>query len=173
VKSALTWLTFRWPREVTPEQAMQLTRLLASAGGTPLVIEAVGSAAHVEHRLALPSGYAESLIDQLRAALPGVAIESVNERPTIHVRRMVELRLTTRLRPLDEDITNSSRARLTALAQTHKHEYLTLQWVLVRRLPSSSVPSQVKGLSRESWWGALLLAPLSPPPPLDANVEAV
>jgi hypothetical protein len=169
VKAQLTWFCLRWPREVSPDQVLQLTRLLASAAGTPLIIEAVGSAGMVEHRIGLVPGHAESVVDQLQAALPGLAIESVRERPAVHVNRLVELRQTTRLRSLSGDIASSSRALLTALAQTHKHEYLTLQWVLARRLPPRSVPSQAKGLSQESWLRALLIAPFSPPQPLDAE----
>jgi hypothetical protein len=169
VRKSLAWFRLRWPREVTPEQVSQLTRLLASAAGTPLVIEAVGSAGMVEHRLGLVSGRAESVINQLRAVLPGLSIESLGVRPAVRVSRLVELRLTTRLRPVNGDIVSSNRALLTALAQTHKHEYLTVQWVLARRLPPRSVPSQVKGMGRESWLGAFLLAPFSSPPPLDGE----
>jgi hypothetical protein len=169
VKKSLSWFRLRWPREVAPDQILQLTRLLASAGGTPLVIETVGSAGMVEHRLGLVPGHAESVVDQLRAALPGLAIESLGQRPAVHVRRLVELRLTTRLRPVGGDIAVTNRALLTALAQTHKHEYLTVQWVLSRRLPSRSVPSQAKGIDQESWLSALLLAPFNSSEPLDSE----
>jgi hypothetical protein len=169
VKKPLAWFRLRWPREVTPEQITQLTSLLASTAGAPLVIETIGSAGTVEHRLGLVPGHAENVVDQMRAALPGLAVESIGERPAVHVSRQVELRLSTRLRSVDGDIASTSRALLTALAQTHKHEYLTLQWVLARRLPPRSVPSQVKGADRESWLGALLLAPFSSPKPLDGE----
>jgi hypothetical protein len=169
VKKSLVWFHLRWPREVTPEQIIELTRILASTGGTPLVIEAVGSAGTVEHRLGLVAGHAESVVDQLRAALPGLAIESLGHRPAVHVNRLVELRLSTRLRPVSGDIAGTSRALLTALAQAHKHEYLSVQWVLARRLPPRWVPAHATGIDRESWLGALLLAPFSPPKPLDSE----
>jgi hypothetical protein len=69
MKKSLVWFHLRWPREVAPDQILQLTRLLASAGGTPLVIETVGSAGMVEHRLGLVPGHAESVVDQLRRCL--------------------------------------------------------------------------------------------------------
>jgi Type IV secretion-system coupling protein DNA-binding domain len=173
VKSAaLTWHTLRWPREVTPEQVTGLARLLASAGGTPLVIEALATAGRVEHRLALPIHRAESVVDQLRAGLPGLAVERCTARPAVPVSRAVELRLSSRQRPLNEDLASVSRALLTALAYAHGGEYLSVQWVLVRQLPAQAVPNHLTGVSRESWWGALLLAPFSPPPLADAELRS-
>lgn len=168
----LMWYRLRWPREVTPEQVVQVFRLLATAGGQPIVVEAVGSPGLVEHRLALPASRAESVIDQLRAAVPGLAMEEVSVRPPIAVSHAVELRLTTRRRPLRSDNLEAvSRALLTALAQTHKDEQVSLQWVLVRSVPALPVSSRLDTLGRESWVGALLLAPFGPPAPPDAEVR--
>jgi hypothetical protein len=168
----LIWHRLRWPREVTPEQALQLARLLASAGGTPLVIESVGTAGRVEHRLALPEGRAESLVDQLRAALPGLAIELGHDRPPLPVTRAIELRLSTRLRSLrSDDLAAISRVLLTALAHAHQGEYLSLQWVLARRQRPTAVPNHLTGATRESWWSALLLAPFSAPPADEGEIR--
>lgn len=168
----LAWHRLRWPREVNPEQLVQVFRLLASGGGRPIVLEAVGSMGLVEHRLAVDARYAESVIGQLRAVIPGLAVEAVSVRPPVLLRHAVELRLTTRRRALrSEDLVNVSRAVLRALSQIHGHERLTLQWVLTRSLPAVVVPSRPSLLDRESWLGALLLAPFSPPSPLDAEAR--
>jgi hypothetical protein len=80
---SLSWYRLRWPREVEPEQVEQVFRLLATVAGSPVVIEAVGSPGMVEHRLALPEGRAGSVVDQLRAAIPGLAVEEVGKRPAL------------------------------------------------------------------------------------------
>jgi hypothetical protein len=169
---ALSWYRLRWPREVVAEQVVQVFRLLATAGGQPVVIEAVGSPGLVEHRVALPAGRAESVVDQLRSAIPGLSVEDCDERPALGVSHAVELRMTTKRRPLrTDDVAGVSRAMLTALAHLHRGEHLTVQWVLARPLVPVAVPNHLEGLGRESWLGALLLAPLGPPPPTDVDVR--
>jgi hypothetical protein len=173
VRSAsLIWYRLRWPREVEPEQLTHVFRLLATTAGSPVVIEAVGSPGMVEHRLALPSGRAENVVDQLRAAIPGLAVEEVGTRPPMAATRAVELCLSTKRRPLrSDDMAGVSRAVLTALAHLRQGERLTVQWVLGRSLAPVAVPNQIDGLGRESWIGALLLAPFGTPPPIDPEMR--
>lgn len=170
---ALIWYRLRWPREVTPEQIVSVFRLLASTADGPVVIEAVGMAGKVEHRLALPAERAEHVIDQCRMILPGLAAEAVPERPPIKVNHAVSLKLTTRRRSLrHDDPANVSRALLTALAHVGKRERLVIQWVLGRQLPAMAVPSRVEGLTHESWLAALLAAPFGEPRPIDAELRS-
>jgi Type IV secretion-system coupling protein DNA-binding domain len=173
VKSvSLIWYRLRWPREVTPEQITQVFRLLATVAGRPVVVEAVGSPGTVEHRLAVPPGRAESVVDQLRAAIPGLAVEEVGTRPAIAATRAVELRLSTKRRPLrTDDMAGVSRAVLTVLTHLHRGEQLSIQWVLGRSFTSVAVPNQLDGLGHESWLGALLLAPFGTPSPADVEVR--
>jgi hypothetical protein len=171
--ASLIWLRLRWPREVTPDQVTQAFRLLATAGGQPVIVETIGSPGAVQHRLALSSEQAEGMVDQLRAVLPGLSIEALPERPALTVTRAVELRLSTRRRPVrTDDLAAVNRALLTALAHLRPGEHLALQWVLGRALAPAAVPNHVEGLAHESWLGALLLAPFGPPPPMDAEVRA-
>jgi hypothetical protein len=170
--AALTWYGLRWPREVEAEQLTQVFRLLATAAGSPLVIEAVGSPGGVEHRLALPTGRAEATVDQLRASLPGLAVEAVGTRPALTATRAVELRLSTQRRPLrTDDMNGVSRAMLTALAQVRRGERLCVQWVLGRSLAPMAVPNHLDGLGHESWLGALLVAPFGTPPVADVELR--
>jgi hypothetical protein len=164
-----TWLAFRWPREVTPEQVEQLCRLLVSSAGTPIVIEISGSGGRVQHHLALDAGHSDSLVDQLRSALPGVAIERLKQRPEPKVNRAVALHLSSRERPLTQDLAGVSRALLTALAHAHTHEQLHLQWVLASRVAARPVPTHL--IAGGSWWQAFLLAPLSPPREADSELR--
>jgi hypothetical protein len=168
----LTWYHLRWPREVEPEQLTQVCRLLATAGGCPVVIEAVGAPGMVEHRLALPASRAEGMVDQFRAAIPGLSTEALDTSREPAVTRAAELRLSTKRRPLrTDDLAGVSRAVLIALAQVRRGERLTLQWVLGRALSAMAVPNRLDGMTHESWLGALLVAPFSPPQPADVEVR--
>ncbi len=170
--AAPIWYRLRWPREVTLEQVAQVFRLVATAAGTPVAIEAVGSPGMVEHRLALPASRAEAVVDQLRAAIPGLSVEEVSERPPLAASHAVELRLSTKRRPLrSDDLAGVNRAILTALAHLHGGEHLSIQWVLGRSLAAVAVPNQLEGLGRESWIGALLMAPLGSPPQADVELR--
>ena len=60
---------------------------------------------------------------------------------------------------------------LTALAHLHQGERLSVQWVLGRPLAPMAVPNHWRAMGRESWLGALLLAPFGPPPPADAELR--
>jgi hypothetical protein len=171
VRATLVWHRLRWPREVEPEQVVQVFRLLATAAGSPVVIEVVGSSGMVEHRLALPASCAGSVVDQLRAAIPGLAVDEVGTRPALAATRAVELRLSTKRRPLrTDDMAGVNRAMLTALAHLHRGERLSLQWVLGRSLAPVAVTHHLEGLTHESWIGALLLAPFGSPP-MDTEVR--
>ena len=64
-----------------------------------------------------------------------------------------------------------SRALLTALAHLNKGERLCVQWILGRSLAATTVPHDGRAIGRESWLGALLLAPFGPPPPADAELR--
>jgi hypothetical protein len=168
----LTWYRLRWPREVEPEQVAQVFRLLATTAGSPVAIEAVGSPDAVEHRMALLTSQADATADQLRATIPGLSVEKVSTRPAMAATRAVELRLSTKRRPLrTDDLAGVSRAVLTALAHVRRGERLSIQWILGRSLPPVAVPNRLESVGHESWIGALLLAPFGPPPPADVDVR--
>ncbi|HEY5311108.1 MAG TPA: hypothetical protein VIK18_01270 [Pirellulales bacterium] len=112
---APVWFRLRWPREVAPEQVTQTFRLLATTGGAPIIMETVGVPAGVEHRVALPPNRAESVVAQLRASIPGLAVEEIGTRPAIAATRAVELRLSTRRRPLRTDDLPNATARPVGL----------------------------------------------------------
>jgi hypothetical protein len=167
-----TWYRLRWPRELTPEQTIGLCRLLASVGSSPVVLEAVGCDGQVEHRLALPAGRAAGVVEQLQAALPGLGLEKLTDRPEVAASRAAQLRLSSALRPLrTDDLLAVNRALLTAMAYADSGESLSLQWVLGRALPPSVVPNHLAPGTGESWWRAFLLAPLSAPQPADGELR--
>ncbi len=170
--SDLVWYRLTWPREVKPEQIAQIFRLLAATAGTPVVVEAIGKAGVVTHRLAVPEGRAGSVVNQMRSALPGLAAEATRERPVMGMNRAVELGLSTRRRPLrTDDLEGVSRAVITALAHVGRDEAIGLQWVLVRPVVALAVPSRPGALAHESWIKGLLTAPVGLAQPPDAELS--
>ncbi|MDQ6740628.1 MAG: type IV secretion system DNA-binding domain-containing protein, partial [Actinomycetota bacterium] len=171
----MTWLTLRWPREVRPEQLMAALRLLASSAGTPIVLQAIGTASQVEHFLAVPQSHAALVVEHLRATLPGLGVEAVNPpRPDkAPLNQAIKLSFSTRRRPLrsqsPDDIT---RALLTALSHVGPKERLVLQWVLGRRLAPMVVGSQLPAHHGDSWGKALLAAPWASPTPPDSEARS-
>ncbi len=146
----LIWYRLRWPRNVSTEQVCQAFLLLSATAGTPVVIETVGSVDLVEHRLALPRDRVGSIVHQLRAGMPGLAIEKINHPDNIF-NRAIELRLSSRRRPLGSDNPEVvSTALLSALSHLGKSEHLVLQWVLGRHLSSTPVPNKINA-SSEFW----------------------
>ena len=165
----LTWYRLRWPRQVTAEQVENALRLIAGAAGSPVVIEAVGEAGTVTHRVALPSGRAAAVAHQLRAQIPGLAC-SVDHDRRAEMTRSVELRLSTKRRPLrTDDPAAVSRSLILALGHVGREERLGLQWVLARPAVPVAVPSRLELTSHESWIGALLSAPFEGTKPADAE----
>ncbi len=96
----LVWHTVRWPRDPTVDDISEVMRLLATAAGSPVILEAVGLAGSVAHRIAVPEGRHENVAHQLRTALPGLHVKALSARPATDIDRAIEVRLSTRHRPL-------------------------------------------------------------------------
>jgi hypothetical protein len=159
MKMPLTWLHVRWPREVSHDHLVAMWRIMATTSSSPLVVEAVGSAGSVTHRIGIPRDRAGALTRQLRSALPGLAIGPQPSSPRT-LDRAVSLRLSTRRRMVRLDPDGSvGRALLAALSATGRDEVLVLQWVLGRSVRPEAVPSQLGQLTHESWYAELLALP--------------
>jgi hypothetical protein len=138
----LVWYHLRWPRRVEAEALRRAVRVLATTAGHPLVIESRGTTQGVDHILAVPLGRAGSVVHQLRAAVPGLAVVS-QERRVVMFDRAVALRLSTKRRSLwVDDLALLSGAVLTALSHVAKDEELTVQWILGLPLSPRAVPNR-------------------------------
>src|SRR5205085_1199783 len=125
--------SLRWPRQVTPDELIAVLRQLAAAAVSPVVVQAVGTDTGVEHTVAVPLTYANLITEQLRTAVPGIAVVELEHPFTDQAALTGALRLalTTRRRPLrTSDHEPVARALLTALADVHRGELLVLQWLL-------------------------------------------
>ena len=82
----MSWYRLRWPRELSPNRWRRFfvcwRRLPAAGCHRGLVSPGI-----VEHRLALPASRAGSVVDQLRAAIPGLSVEETPNRPPLEATR--------------------------------------------------------------------------------------
>lgn len=141
----LLWYRLRWPREIKLEQLQGMSQLLAASAARPIVIETLGHAGMVEHRLGVPAGHQHALSDQLSSLLPGLALIEVKEREPVAATRAIELRLTSAQRSLRvEQSELVSQALLVALAGSRRDEAIVLQWQLLATLPASPVGSDAE-----------------------------
>ena len=168
----LTWLELRWPRDATADQVLAATRLLATAAGTPTVLEAIGSSVGVVHRVATPDGHAAHLADQLRSTFPGLAVDQLTARADLRIDRAIDVRITTKRRPLRTDqIVSVSRAMLTALSSLNHGETLSLIWVLGTPLRPTSVPTHLDSVPGDSLLKDAALSAMGRKVPVDTDVR--
>lgn len=141
----LGWYELRWPREIDDKRRVEMLMVLATSSAVPIVLETVGTRTGVQHRLGLPARHAPGLLPRLRAALPGLDVAPMEERPDVELEQACEIRLSSEHRPLRTDIGDAlSRALLTALSAPREGERLVMQWHLIRSL----APSLVGGKSQ-------------------------
>lgn len=141
-RSELSWLQLCWPRQVEAARLENITWLLASSAGVPIVLEATGSAHAVEHRVALPPWRSQTVAEHIRAALPGVGLTLTN-RPPVDFDQALEITHSTHLRPLRVEASDTvSRALLTALQAAGRNEHLILQWLLISPLRPLAVSNR-------------------------------
>ncbi len=151
-RARLVWHELRWPRDVTTENITAVMRLLGTTAGSPVILEATGTAGSVAHRIAVADGRHGNIAHQLRTALPGIRVDQLPAHPAQAVDRAVELRLSTRHRPLrTDDMATVTRSVLAALSDLQAGESLTLLWVLGPTLLPIAVPNKVEGMSGNSF----------------------
>lgn len=168
----LSWFELRWPREVDAERLTHVLRLLAASNAAPIVIEAMGVRGGVVHRLALPDAAALMLLEQIRAALPAVGLLRLADRPSVTVKRAVEVRLSTASRSLSLDEAEAvCRALLTALCTVRAGESVVLQWQLITAAPPVPIGNHVERPEPGSWTAEISRALLGGKSPLDAEAR--
>jgi hypothetical protein len=168
----LVWHTLRWPREIDAEALSEIIRLLATTAGSPMILEAVGRSGAVEHRLAVPEGRHDNVSHHLRAALPGIGVDELASRPTLLVKRAVELRLSSAHRPLRTvDPATVSHSVLGALSDLKAGETLSLVWVLGPTLLPIAVPNRVEQISGNSWIKDIALTAVGKQITVDADAR--
>jgi hypothetical protein len=115
-------ITVRFPRKVTIEQTLAVVRSIIGLGPgrggllgrTSVALEVVGTAQGITHRIRVSASATGYLIAQLRAAMPGVAVEVVETFTPEQCWRAIELRrLVTEA---DLAVADAAAVSLTILA---------------------------------------------------------
>jgi hypothetical protein len=142
-------ITVRFPRKVTAEQTLTIVRSIIGLGSgrggllgrVSVALEVVGTAEGITHRMRLPANSSDYLISQLRAAMPGLAVEAVETFRPEQCGRAIELRrLVT---DSDLAIADAAAVSLTILAAvTDLRPGEAVVWQLVLRGGLGSRPTQ-------------------------------
>lgn len=171
MSGGLRWFRVRWPRHVDAEQLVGATAALAAVRKPPIVLEAVGVAGRVEHRIGVPEPTVGFVRRQLTSALTGVGLELLESRPVPDVRRATAVMLSTRRRLLNTaSHERAARLVLSALAGVRTDEVVVLQWVLGGVLSPAAVAAR-PGVLAESWPAAIAEALSVGVEPLDADAR--
>jgi len=132
-------VTLRLPRGLRPEQTLGVVRAIIGlgpattglAGRDSVVLEVVGTAGEISHRLRLPASSRAYLVAQLRAAVPGLAVEEVKSFAAERCRLAVELRRElTEADLATSDAAAVSRTILAATTGLHRGEAVVWQVVV-------------------------------------------
>src|ERR1700741_1889727 len=87
-QTELTWFQLRFPHDLSQEAV--LAALSAFSGvwsGPRLVFDLTATSRGIEHRLAVSSTAAETLLGSLRAAIPSLRLDQIEPPNSRHARR--------------------------------------------------------------------------------------
>jgi hypothetical protein len=128
-----------FPRGLTPEDALAAIRSLSGLlppwwrrpfGVPTITLEAVGTADGIRHVLRVPSARAEFVVGALRAALPGLRVDTTGEvLPDFGVARELRFIGSGQLRTRAAGATNAGL--LAALQPVRRDETAAIQYVIV------------------------------------------
>jgi hypothetical protein len=132
-------VTLRFPRNLTDKQTLAVLRAILGlapattglVGRDSVALEVVGTAGGISHRLRLPAKASAYLIAQLRAAVPGLAVDEIENFKPERCRRALELR--RRLSEADlatSDVAAISRTILAATTGLPRGEAVVWQLVI-------------------------------------------
>jgi hypothetical protein len=115
-------ITIRWPRNLSEEQELAVTRAMLGlapattglSGRDSVALEIVGTVNGIGFRHRLPANASSYLIAQLRAAVPGIAVETVEDFKPEKCSQAIELR--RRITQADLAVTDMAAVNRTILA---------------------------------------------------------
>jgi hypothetical protein len=132
-------ITIRFPRKLTADQTLAVIRSIIGLGAgragvhgrASVALEVVGTAEGITHRMRLPKSASDYLIAQLRAAIPGVAVEVLEIFRPEQLSRAVELcRLISEADLAVGDTATVSQTILAAVTDLRPGEAVIWQLVL-------------------------------------------
>lgn len=158
-------VTMRLPRGVKEEQVLAVVRVVVGLAGAStgvhgrdsLALEIVGTQRAITYRLRLPAPASTYLIGQLRASVPGLAVETVEDFTPELCRKAVELRRQATDGDLAvKDVAAVSRTVLAALTGLHRSE--SVVWQMVVGGGIGPRPAEQRLVMQRLWHGAAPVA---------------
>lgn len=130
--------TLVFPRDMTADQVSRWLRNIYgplssnSLGGAPTVVLEVWSTPEgITHRLKVPAGKRDSIVNQLRSSIPGTTVLVEKERAHRLWTKSVEVGLHNDYRPLSiPDPDSMAHSILTNLTELKSGETVMMQWVI-------------------------------------------
>src|SRR5712692_5566926 len=152
-------IRLHFPRELTTDAVVAFARALTGvnlsrgrplAGAESVVFEVVASKNRIEHRMRVPANRLSVVSAQLRAAVPGLVIEELDQPPqVVDLGAAVELRLTNNDRSLRTDQPVAAATSLLAAFQPLAvGEVAIVQWVVTPLRPKP-IPAETTSKSTQ------------------------
>lgn len=143
----LNWFELRFPSGLEADAVVHFARTLSMRPrrglfmtAEPVVGEVTGNRGRLTWRLAVSPRDQQTVITNLRQAIPDLLIE-MSDRPVSQPSRVWELRIDNPRRPLRTDNPEQlTAALLPVMLTTGEHEHVALQLVIGPWLPRHAVP---------------------------------
>lgn len=154
-RKTLAWRRLHWHRPLEAKACLTLLRRLSSdSRGDRIVFEVHGRAGEVEYLVGAPRDRIAAVAALVSQLLPGTMFTNSGARPPVKAARQIKASTHHRALRVDE-LEDSSRVLLAALAQVAKTERLVLQVVLGPRRAPLAVPNQSPSSVVAPWWYVL------------------
>jgi hypothetical protein len=154
-RNRLVWRQLHWHRPLEAKACLTLLRQLASdPRGNRIVFEVRGQAGDVEYFLGAPSDRMASVAGTMTKLLPGTAFTKPVSRNQLGAARQIKTSTHHRALRIDE-VEDSARVLLAALAAVGKDEVAVLQVVLGPRRIPLAIPTNSPSSAIAPWWRVL------------------
>jgi hypothetical protein len=147
------WYRLTWPRELDSDNVIAFLRHLAGDHRRHvLALEVVASKGHLSYRLGIAKRHSEAILAALSSYLPGAAAELIEYETVRAPQAAWQVTFSSAHRALrTADLTQVSRALITALASASPHRTVVYQWLLGPRLSAMSAPAKGDSAPTSSW----------------------
>lgn len=128
---ALTWYRLRFPRDLASDAVLAaLSALSGIASGTRLVFDLDATAQGIEHRLALNPKATETVLANLRAAIPSLRLDEMEAPATRHSQRALWQTVPATAAIRTDDLSAIAASLLASFFPLHASEVVRLTWSL-------------------------------------------
>ncbi|HEV2973700.1 MAG TPA: hypothetical protein VGX69_01730 [Solirubrobacteraceae bacterium] len=125
----LTWYRLRFPHDLSTDAVLAaLSAFSGVSSGTRLVFDLTATSSGIEHRLAISSKAAETMLGGLRAAIPSLRLDQTTPPTHAHTQRALwQVSPPTAVIRTDE-LAAIAAGLLASFFPLHEHETVRLTW---------------------------------------------